>query len=139
MGDDNSRFSTVLLVDSDEEDRYLLKAVLGLRGVDVIQAIDGHQAVDLAFRWRPELILIEIRPPIAEGFTAIRQIRKLASLRKVPIISFALDERTCQKDLALAAGAEAHLSKPIDFDQLDSLIDQFLPGHELELASLLLH
>jgi CheY-like chemotaxis protein len=138
MSDDYSRFSTVLLMDTDVEDRCLVKSVLNLKGFDVIEALEEDQVVDLAFRWRPELILMELRRPIVRGFSAIRQIRKLSSLRAVPIISFSQNHPANQRELALAAGCAEHVSKPIDFDQLDDLIDKFLPGHELEFASTLL-
>ncbi len=76
---------------------------------------------------------------IISGFTAIRLIKKLASLRHIPIIATSLSKLTSHRQLALAAGCAAHLDKPVDFDQLDALIDQFLPGYRWELASALVH
>jgi CheY-like chemotaxis protein len=59
MSNDSQRIETVLAVDSDEDNLCLLKSVLGLKGLDVLTAVNGQEAVDLAVRWRPELVLIE--------------------------------------------------------------------------------
>ncbi len=139
MSNESQRIETVLAVDSDEDNLCLLKSILALKGFDVLAAANGHEAVDLAFRWRPELILLDLKLPIVSGFTVVKRIKQLASLRNVPIISFALTEPICHRELALAAGCAAYLDKPLDFDELDSLIDRFLPGHSLELTSALVH
>ena len=139
MSADCQRVETVLAVDSDEDNLCLLKSILRLKGFDVLGAVNGHEAVDLAFRWRPELIVMSLKLPLVSGFTVVRRIKKLASLRDVPIISFGVNDPICHRELALAAGCAAHLDQPMDFDELDILIDRFLPGHSLELASLLVH
>lgn len=139
MSDDNQRLATVMVVDNDEDGLCLLSSILGLKGFDVLEAENGKEAVELATRWRPELILIELKLPILSGFTAIRRIRKISNLRETPIIAFSIPEPTSHNQLALAAGCVAHLEKPIDFDQLDVLIDQYLPGHRWELISSLVH
>jgi CheY-like chemotaxis protein len=139
MSEETQRIETVLAVDSDEENLCLLKSILGLKGFDVLQAVNGREAVDLAFRWRPELILMDLKLPVVSGFTVLRRIKKIESLSNVPIISFAMVEPTCYRELALAEGCVAYLDKPLDFDELDSLIDRFLPGHSLELTSALVH
>ena len=139
MSDDCGRVETVLAVDSDEDNLCLVKSILRLKGFDVLGAVNGHEAVDLALRWRPELILMELQLPLVDGFTVVRRIKKLVSLRNVPIISFSLSDPAYHRSLALNAGCAAHLDKPLDFDELDVLIDRFLPGHILELASALVH
>lgn len=139
MSDENQRLATVMVVDNDEDGLCLLSSVLQLKGFDVLEAENGKDAVDLATRWRPELILMELKLPIVSGFTAIRRIRQLASLRETPIIAFSMPEPASHNQLALAAGCVAHLEKPIDFDQLDVLLDQYLPGHRWEIISALVH
>ncbi|HEY3040229.1 MAG TPA: response regulator [Pyrinomonadaceae bacterium] len=139
MSVDNQRVATVMVVDNDEDDLCLLRSVLQLKGFDVLEAENGKEAVDLATRWRPDLILMDLKLPIINGFTAIRHIRQVSNLRETPIIAFSLPVPTSHNDLALAAGCVAHLEKPIDFDQLDILIEQYLPGRRWELISSLLH
>lgn len=139
MNGDTQRLATVMVVDNDEDGLCLLRSVLQLKGFDVLEAENGKEAVDLATRWRPELILMELKLPVISGFTAIRRIRQLSDLRKTPIIAFSEPEPVSHDQLALAAGCVAHLEKPIDFDQLDALLDQYLPGHRWELISALVH
>jgi two-component system, cell cycle response regulator DivK len=139
MSDDNRRLETVLVVDIDEDERCLLRSILELKGFDVLEAENGRDAIDLATRWRPHLILMELKLPIMNGFTAIRHIRQVASLRETPIVAFSIPEPTSHNQVALAAGCVGHLEKPIDFDQLDGLIEQYLPGHRFELISVLVH
>ena len=133
------RFPTVMVVGNDEDEVCLLSSILHLKGFDVLEAENGHSAVDLATRWHPELILIDLKLPVISGFTTIRRLRALLKSRETPIIAFSVPEPTGHDTLAIAAGCVAHLAKPIDFDLLDSLLDQYLPGYRWELVSALVH
>lgn len=135
----SDRIATVLAVDCDEENLTLLKSILRLKGFDVLPAADGHEAVDLAFRWHPDLIVMELTLPLVNGFAVVQRVRRMPRLRDVPIISFSLSQNASHRELALAAGCAAHLEKPIDFDEFDALIDQLLPGYSLALISSLVH
>ncbi len=64
---------------------------------------------------------------------------RLAGLRETPIIAISSNKPISHSRLALAAGCAAHMEKPIEFDRLDLLIDQFLPGGRWQLASALVH
>lgn len=75
MSDDNQGIETVLAVDSDEDNLCLLRSILGLKGLDVLTAVNGQEAVDLAVRWRPELILIDLKLPISLPLAALLNIR----------------------------------------------------------------
>ncbi len=136
---DNERFPTIMVVSSDEAEVCLLSSVLHLKGFDVLEAENGDDAVDLVTRWRPELILIDLKLPIVSGFSTIKHLRALSKSRETPIIAFSRPEPTAHDSLAIAAGCVAHVSKPIDFDVLDRLIDQYLPGYQFELVSALVH
>ena len=139
MSHDNQKLATVMIVDKDEDELCLLRSILQLKGFDVLEAENGREAIDLATRWRPDLILMDLKLPIINGFSAIRRIRQVATLNETPIVAFSIPGPTTYSQLALAAGCVAHLEKPIDFDRLDLLIDQYLPGHRWELISCLVH
>jgi CheY-like chemotaxis protein len=127
------RVPTVMVVGRDEGEVCLLSSVLRLKGFDVLEAENGQVAIDLATRWRPELILIELELP------TIRALRRLSKSVETPIISFSLPGLTKRDSLAISAGCIAHLAKPIDFELLDRLIDEYFPGYHLELVSALVH
>lgn len=135
----NERFPTVMVVSNDRDEACLLSSVLHLKGFDVLEAENGDDAIDLATRWRPELILLDLKSPFISGFSTLRRLRTVSKSRETPIIAFSALEPTSHDKLAIAAGCVAHLAKPIDFDLLDTLIDQYLPGYQWELASVLVH
>lgn len=105
----------------------------------VLEAKDGQEALDIALRKRPDLLLIQLKLPVISGFTAIRRIKKYADLRDMPIIAISFNSPTSNHNLALAAGCDAHVANPVEFDQLDALIDRLLPEDRLPLVSTLIH
>ncbi len=129
---------TILVAESDDDARFLLKSLLELKGFQVLEANDGEEAVDIALRKRPDLVLIQLKLPVVSGFTAIRRIKKHGELHDIPIIAISMNNPTTNHNLALAAGCSAHLENPIEFDHLEVLIDRLLPGDRLPLASVLI-
>lgn len=119
---------TILVVDSDEDSRYLISSLLELKGFQVLEARDGQEAIDMSVSRMPDLLLIQLKLPVVSGFTAIRRIRKHDELRAIPIIAISFNNPTSNRNLALAAGCNAHIENPVEFDLLDALVDQLLPG-----------
>ena len=129
---------TILVADSDEDSRYLLRSLLELKGFHVLEANDGQEAIDTSVSRRPALLLIQLKLPVVSGFTAIRRIRKHFELSAIPIIAISFNNPSSNRSLALAAGCNAHIENPIEFDMLDALVDKLLPGDRLPLASALI-
>jgi two-component system cell cycle response regulator DivK len=130
--------TTILVADNDDDNRSLVRAVLALKGFDVLEAIDGEKAFVLAVQKRPALLLIDLKLPLVSGIRVIRKLRELG-MKNMPIIATSLNRPTSHRDLALAAGCVAHMEKPYEPDQLDDLLDQFLPGTRASLISVLVH
>ena len=128
---------TILVADGDDDNRYLLRSLLELKGFDVLLATNGQEAIDTAVRKRPDLVLIQLKLPLISGFTVVRRMRKCTALQDVPIIAASLTNPTANRNVAMAAGCDAYIVNPIDFDLLDGLIDRLLPGERLALASIL--
>ena len=121
-----------MIADNDEEERCILKAILKLKGFKVVEASDGEEAINLATKGTPDLLLVDLRLPRVSGLTVIRQIKNQARLRNLNVITVSLTASTGQG--SRIAGSSAHLQKPVDFDRLTSLIDRLLPGPQLQLA-----
>ena len=138
MSSDHQLISTIMVADSDADNRCLLRSLLELKGFHVLLATDGQEAIDTALRKRPDLVLIQLKLPVISGFTAIRRMRNCAALREVPIIAVSLSNATANRNVALAAGCNAHIEDPIEFEELDALINRLLPGERLPLASTLI-
>lgn len=129
---------TILVAESDDDARFLLKSLLELKGFQVLEANDGKEAIDIALSKRPDLLLIQLKLPVVSGFTAIRRIKKHWELHDMPIIAISMNNPTTNHNLALAAGCHAHVENPIEFGRLEVIIDRLLPGDRLPLASLLI-
>ena len=121
-----------MIADNDEEERCILKAILKLKGFKAVEAADGQEAIDLATNATPDLLLVDSRLPRVSGLAVIRQIKNQARLRNLTVITVSLSPFAGQG--SRVAGFSAHLQKPVDFDQLTSLIDRLLPEPRLQLA-----
>ena len=139
MSVENQPILTIMIADHDDDNRCLLRSILELKGFVVLEASNGQEAVDVAIQRVPDLLLIELKLPVLSGFTAIRRIKKHDKLRQTPIIAFSCNRPASHRKLALAAGCTAHLEEPIEFDQLDALLERLLPGERLQWASALVH
>jgi CheY-like chemotaxis protein len=117
---------TVLVAEDDEDVRLLMTTRLGMRGYRVVEARDGQETLELAKGVRPDIVLMDLLLPRLNGFAVARFIRQTDSLRRVPIIVVSAHDPAKHRNLALAAGCNAYVQKPIDFDQLDGLITSLL-------------
>jgi putative two-component system response regulator len=106
------RLPTVLVAEDHNDSRCALVALLEAFGYRVIEAANGLEAVELASSGRPDLILMDIMMPELDGFEAIRRVRLLDQTRSIPIIAVTAMEGAEQ--LALQAGADAYVGKPIE-------------------------
>ena len=107
----------------------MMRRLLEMSGHNVIEATDGEQAVDVAFNEHPDLILMDLSLPKLDGLAATRRIRERPDLRDVPIVAVSAHDGAESREAALEAGCNEYVTKPIDFDQLNSLISRFLPTH----------
>jgi two-component system, cell cycle response regulator DivK len=115
-----------LVVEDFEDSRFMMRKLLEMSGYRVLEASDGEQAVEVALRSRPALILMDLSLPKLDGLAATRQIRQHKGFRKIPIVAVSAHDSPESREEALAAGCNEYVAKPIDFDQLNSLLDRFL-------------
>jgi CheY-like chemotaxis protein len=118
----------VLIVEDYEDSRFSLSKLLEIEGYEVLEAVDGAQAIDLAIKGQPDLILMDVTLPVVDGLSATRQIRAHEAMNDVPIIALsALDPSEFQSK-AKAAGCTDTLTKPVDFNALILLMSKYLPA-----------
>ena len=77
----------ILLIEDNEQNRYLVTFLLGKHGYEVISAFDGPTGIEVADRVKPQLILLDIQLPMMDGYTVARELRKNSSLQNIPIIA----------------------------------------------------
>jgi two-component system cell cycle response regulator DivK len=116
-----------LLVEDFEDSRFMMRRLLELAGYGVVEASDGEQAVKLAVEEQPALILMDLSLPKLDGLAATRRIRRQQGMGKTPIVAVSAHDSSESRTEALAAGCDEYVTKPIDFDQLNDLLERFLP------------
>jgi len=122
------------VVDDAADNLILISLSLQSNGFRVLTANNGEEAIKVASLARPDLILMDIAMPEMDGLSAARRIRKLTELQHVPIVALTAFNTSGFRRAAYEAGFDAYLTKPLDFDRLNSLIGMLL--HDGETADL---
>jgi len=104
----------------------LYREVLQRRGSDVVDAVDGRDAMVRALSVRPSLVITELHLPILDGFALCSVLRRDSLTRAVPIVVVTAERRPSEVDRARAAGADVVLIKPVTPEALLSEIDRLL-------------
>jgi CheY-like chemotaxis protein len=117
---------TVLVVDDVATNRTMAVDMVRQLGFDVVEAVNGAQALDKAQALRPDCILMDMVMPEMDGLEATRRLRQLPGPYRVPIIAMSASASGSDEQKCLAAGANAFLPKPIDVDKLLILITTLL-------------
>jgi|SRR5215471_9773293 len=117
-----------LVVEDFEDSRFMMRRLLEMAGYNVLEASDGEQAVQMAVESRPVLILMDLSLPKLDGLSATRQIRQKKGLKTVPIVAVSAHDSPESRSEALAAGCDEYITKPIDFDHLNALLQRFVPA-----------
>lgn len=127
MPENNGAGPTVIVVDDCADIRDLLRYTLEMRGCCVLEAENGREAVELAQRECPNLILMDLNMPVLDGLAAARILRGLAGMCDVPIIAISANGIESHRAAAFAAGCNEYLTKPVDLVRLDQLLNSLLP------------
>lgn len=126
MLESDERRKTVLVVDDDSNIRYLVASVLRKAGYQVVEASDGDEAITVANREPPDLILMDLAMPQRSGISAIYRIRKNLALRDVPIVAVTAYSSADMHRDALKAGCQSYLTKPFNVEELKSVVSRLL-------------
>jgi DNA-binding response OmpR family regulator len=121
----------ILIVDDNETNRDILLTRLGTHGYDLVQAADGEEAIEVARKSLPDLILLDVMMPKLDGIAATRRLKADPSLPFMPIIL--VTAKTDSKDVVagLDAGADEYLTKPVDQTSLVARVKSMLRVKEL--------
>ncbi|MGD8591194.1 MAG: response regulator [Gammaproteobacteria bacterium] len=116
----------VLLVEDNEMNRDMLSRRLERKGFDVVFALDGQAAVEMAASEQPDLILMDMSLPVMDGWEATRRIKANDKLNNIPIIALTAHAMSGDREKALQAGCEEYDTKPVDFPRLIEKINVLL-------------
>ncbi|HLO34622.1 MAG TPA: response regulator, partial [Candidatus Deferrimicrobium sp.] len=117
----------ILIVDDDVRNVFALTSALEQHGIDVVYAENGEAGLE-TLRREPEidLVLMDVMMPGMDGYTAMREIRKMPSFRDLPVIALTAKAMPGDRDNSLTAGASDYVTKPVDVDQLLSVFRSWL-------------
>ena len=117
----------ILVVEDQEDNRQILRDLLGSVGHDMLEAHDGQQALDMVAKQRPDLILMDIQLPIMDGYEATRRIKADPATKNIPIIVVTSYALSGDEGKARDAGCDAYVTKPYSPRQLLAKIREYLP------------
>jgi CheY-like chemotaxis protein len=125
---DEEAMAKILLVEDNEMNRDMLSRRLMRKGYDVIMALDGRQAIEMAAGESPDLILMDMSLPVIDGWEATRQVKAAPETRAIPIIALTAHAMAGDREKALQAGCDDYDMKPIDLprllDKITSLLEK---------------
>jgi two-component system cell cycle response regulator DivK len=104
----------ILIVEDNEKNLKLARDVLQFRGFRTLEAATAADGVALAVEHRPDLVLMDIQLPDADGVSALQQLRTEAATRAIPVVAFTASVMAADRQRLEAAGFDGYLAKPID-------------------------
>jgi two-component system, cell cycle response regulator DivK len=108
----------ILLVEDNEMNRDMLSRRLIRKGYEVVMALDGQQAIEMAGSENPDLILMDMSLPVIDGWEATRRVKAADSTRGIPVIALTAHAMAGDREKAIEAGCDDYDTKPIDLPRL---------------------
>ena len=116
----------ILVVEDQEDNRRILRDMLGNAGYELIEAESGEEALKAVETKRPDLILMDIQLPVMDGYEAARRIKSNPDLNAVPIIAMTAYALAGDEAKALAAGCNGYVTKPFSPRALLAKVREYL-------------
>ena len=116
----------ILVAEDNPTNMKLITVALKKQGYTLLQAADGEEALEAAVRNAPDLIIMDMQLPKISGWEVTRKLRQMPDFGNVPIIAVTAYAMKEDKERAIEAGCNAYLPKPIDINQLRSVVAEML-------------
>jgi two-component system, cell cycle response regulator DivK len=117
---------TVLVIEDNEQNLYLVTFILERHGYGVRAARDGACGIDMAAADIPDIILLDIQLPLMDGYAVARQLRLNSNLSHVPIIAVTSYAMAGDREKAIEAGCDGYIEKPINPDTFMTQVEAYL-------------
>jgi two-component system cell cycle response regulator DivK len=118
----------ILVVDDNQDSRELVVKVLKNRGYQMIEAVDGEDALEKATAENPDLILMDISIPKINGYEVTRRLKSQMNFKNTPIIALTAHAMKGDREKAIEAGCDGYISKPINIHEIPDQIKSYLQG-----------
>ena len=116
----------ILIVEDNPLNMKLLEMVLRAKSYTLLKATDGEEALDMAMREQPDLIIMDIQLPKMNGLEVARRLRETPAFSHTPIIAITAYAMKGDKERVIESGCDAYLSKPISTRELPEMIAEML-------------
>ncbi len=116
----------ILVVEDQEDNRQILRDLLGAAEYEMIEAENGQEALDAVAKTKPDLILMDIQLPVMDGYEATRRIKANPEWQAIPIIVVTSYALSGDAEKARAAGCDDDVTKPYSPRQLLTKIREYL-------------
>ena len=116
----------ILVVEDTEDNRQILRDLLGMAGYDMVEAHDGAQGVAMAAEHKPDLILMDIQMPVMDGYEATRRIKAVPELKAIPIVAVTSYALSGDEQKTRDAGCDAYIAKPYSPRQMLAKVREIL-------------
>ena len=117
---------TILVVEDNQDNRELIVKALSVNGYNVLEAVDGEEAIEKAKTEKPDLILMDLFIPKIDGYEVTRILKGNDEFKNIPVIACTAHAMKGDMEDALAAGCDGYIPKPIDVRELSNQINSFL-------------
>ncbi len=117
---------TILIADDNRQLRMLVTAALRSLGHTIIEAADGEEAIEIAVRELPDLILLDVTMPKLDGFEVLHFLRKRPETRDVKVAMLTTAAQRTDLERGRALGCDEYLTKPFDPAELKALVGRML-------------
>jgi two-component system cell cycle response regulator DivK len=116
----------ILVVEDTDDNRQILRDLLGMAGYELIEAYDGADGVAKAGEHKPDLILMDIQMPVMDGYEATRRIKAEPALAGIPVIAVTSYALSGDEEKARAAGCDGYIAKPFSPRQMLAKVREIL-------------
>lgn len=116
----------ILIVEDNPQNMRLIEMVLGAKGYTLLEATDGYEALDVALRELPDLIIMDIQLPKLSGLEVTKKLRETPAFSHVPIIAITAYAMKEDRERFTGGGCDAYLPKPINTRRLPGVIAEML-------------
>ena len=121
----------ILIVEDNPQNRLLVKDVLEFYGYEIMEAKDGQAGIEMAKKYKPDLILMDLQMPVMDGFTAGRIIRGDPDTKNIKMIAVTSFTMLGDKERVMEAGFDHYIAKPINTRELPDLVKRILGSEKV--------
>lgn len=119
---------TILVAEDREASRELIRTLLEHSGYNVLEAVDGAEAIAIALDKVPDLVLLDLQMPVKDGLQVLRELRSDERFLQTPIVALTASAMRGDKERALNNGFTGYLTKPVNLNEIRKELNRLLPA-----------